>query len=564
MATNNIPYVGWSVAAQNFRRLVAERASDPISVLIVGEPGVGKRLMARVWQKLSRAGVKKCPIVDLDAEGPSLPSRCIAHTTRPPEHKRAAYQSNGRGSPVPHNAPWHLGHDRFAAIPPGECEAPPLPASLLSAFNLVLYMPPLRERMIDVLAVLHALAMQAASADRGQVSAVLIHRLLTHSRWEGNVAQLIGYLRARIAAVTVSLPAETPRPSVGQSGTAGKAGTSKRAVTPEADRVSPDWVLGDETFDRLDADNRPGGTRYGQTFLPCIGRPGGDMDRPEWICQDRAVPLSRLPIVAYSAFLEDLFNHPEPGEPAVPHLGRVNLWAGSPVDETKTSSQPDSGGEGSQSSDKVPEGSSQAESSGAGPRRLAKVGRSNSKTPKVAESSSKPKNWVLPPGATPTWSWGDLENRLTTASPQEFLDKYLYGLKPPEGEYEKLVAALTSHTAFGATFSSLQDGIGVTLHASYRELYDWFSSIELPTVPRKRPGRPKKEKITDAETTAYILVVKRRMAIFEAAEVMGRTPAELTQLLQDFQRKGGVPRQRTIRGKLEFKDESDQPRDKRR
>jgi hypothetical protein len=129
---------------------------------------------------------------------------------------------------------------------------------------------------------------------------------------------------------------------------------------------------------------------------------------------------------------------------------------------------------------------------------------------------------------------------LTTASPQEFLDKYLYGLKPPEGELEKLVAALTSHTAFGATFSSLQDGIGLTLHASYRELYDWFSSIELPTVPRKRPGRPKKQGLTEEEETVLSLLERdgEEHTPKDVALELGVTLDHVLDVMRNIQAKG--------------------------
>ncbi|MDY3555979.1 sigma 54-interacting transcriptional regulator [Gemmata sp. JC717] len=507
MPNRNIPFIGWSVAAQNFRRVVEERAAKPISVLIVGEAGVGKHLMASVWQAISRAGKDKLPIIELDTGVASLPPRCIAISTRPPAHNRTGPKGRG-GSLITLNAPWHLGEDCYAPIPPGECETDPLPDSVSSRFSLKLYMPPLQSRLIDILAVLHALAEHAPAADRGFVSSSLIHRLFWHSRWVGNVAQLIDYLRARIADVSVAEGADAEHE--GHHAPGGRQPAAAPATQPTA---SPEWHLEDETIGQISPDGTGPmqGTVYGQPFLPALERSGEAFERRDWFCPDRSVPLARLPVVAFSIFLKDFFDQLEVDSTGGtdPNLGRVHLWAGSPDPEdlnTKDDGRPFS-------------------------------------TP-----------------ATPAWSWGKLEQRLADGSPQEFLTEYVFGLPIPSGRLGDLVAGLTSHAAYGATLDSLQAGVGLRLERSYRELYNWFSSIQIPKVPRKKRGRPKKESLTPAEARAYELIHVKEMELFEAAEEMGVTVAELTALLQEVARKSGEPRKRTVGGRFPFDDTRDKKR----
>src|SRR5947209_7214081 len=102
-----VPFVGWSLAAERFRQLVAVEAKRPVSVLLIGEHGVASRYQIR------------------------------------------------------------------------------------------LYLPPLRRRLIDILAVLHFYGKHFARRGCDTIDSALIHRLILDSSWIGNVASLVDYLGAR-------------------------------------------------------------------------------------------------------------------------------------------------------------------------------------------------------------------------------------------------------------------------------------------------------------------------------------------------------------------------------
>ena len=81
-----IPFVGWSSAASRFREVVASHAPGGKNrVLLLGPTGVGKKTMAKVWQKVAGNEGSKIPIVNLDSKGAAttIPDPCIAISTLP-------------------------------------------------------------------------------------------------------------------------------------------------------------------------------------------------------------------------------------------------------------------------------------------------------------------------------------------------------------------------------------------------------------------------------------------------------------------------------------------------
>jgi DNA-binding NtrC family response regulator len=52
----NVPFLGWSRAALEFRVKAAALAPQGFRPLIIGDPGVGKRTMARAWRRGARRG----------------------------------------------------------------------------------------------------------------------------------------------------------------------------------------------------------------------------------------------------------------------------------------------------------------------------------------------------------------------------------------------------------------------------------------------------------------------------------------------------------------------------
>ena len=61
----DVPFVGWSRAAHEFRVKAATLAPKGILPLLIGDPGVGKRCMARAWRDVAGFGAE-IPIIDLD------------------------------------------------------------------------------------------------------------------------------------------------------------------------------------------------------------------------------------------------------------------------------------------------------------------------------------------------------------------------------------------------------------------------------------------------------------------------------------------------------------------
>ena len=88
----DVPFLGWSRAALEFRRKVAELAPGGFfRPLIVGDPGVGKRTMAYVWRRVSGQNPEERPIIDLDTWGNVIPHDCIAITARRPPPGRPCF-----------------------------------------------------------------------------------------------------------------------------------------------------------------------------------------------------------------------------------------------------------------------------------------------------------------------------------------------------------------------------------------------------------------------------------------------------------------------------------------
>ena len=87
----DVPFLGWSRAAHEFRVKAAAPAPQGFRPLIIGDPGVGKRTMARAWRRVARRGKGEWPIIDLDTWREELPDRCIAVTTKRPPPDRPCF-----------------------------------------------------------------------------------------------------------------------------------------------------------------------------------------------------------------------------------------------------------------------------------------------------------------------------------------------------------------------------------------------------------------------------------------------------------------------------------------
>jgi transcriptional regulator with AAA-type ATPase domain len=176
----DVPFLGWSRAALEFRRKVAEMAPGGFfRPLIVGDPGVGKRTMARAWLHVSGKSAEERPIVNLDTQGDELPERCIAFTTRRPPPGRPYFQL--------HTGTWD---ETDGSVPaPGT-----LPADLMQRFAITMYMPPIhRHREIDALAFLHYccwVRIRSAGVIYRRIDAGLIHHILFKNDWPANLEGL--------------------------------------------------------------------------------------------------------------------------------------------------------------------------------------------------------------------------------------------------------------------------------------------------------------------------------------------------------------------------------------
>lgn len=192
-----LPLIGWSTAAQRFREL-AESGELGDSVLIVGEPGVGKRTFAEAYKFYFRSRYKESlPIVPIDPRTADIPDRCIATTVHPPAYGRAV-AGGRRTARLGEAGARHLDIGKRQPIPDEECGAEPLGDAVVARFAQTWYLPPLRRRLIDVLALLHFYGCRVFPKEGPSVRAVdsdLIHQLLLDRSWVGNADGLLGYLR---------------------------------------------------------------------------------------------------------------------------------------------------------------------------------------------------------------------------------------------------------------------------------------------------------------------------------------------------------------------------------
>jgi hypothetical protein len=185
LESGDVPFVGWSRVAHEFRVKAAEMAPGGfLRPLIIGDPGVGKKTMARAWLRVAGRGEEEWPIVDLDTWRDAMPDRCIAVTTRRPPSSRPCFllESGTWG-----NAPQR---------PPDE---PTLPADLMQRFAITLYVPPLYgHREIDILAFLDywtKVQIQDYGIRYWKIDAALVHRMLFEDDWPANLEGISRALR---------------------------------------------------------------------------------------------------------------------------------------------------------------------------------------------------------------------------------------------------------------------------------------------------------------------------------------------------------------------------------
>ena len=183
-----VPFVGWSRVAYEFRVKAAEMAPGGfLRPLIIGDPGVGKKTMARAWLRVAGQGEGEWPIVDLDTWRDAMPDRCIAVTTRRPPSSRPCF--------LLESGTWG---DLRPERPPDE---PTLPADLMQRFAITLYVPPLYgHREIDILAFLGLLERRFEARilygiRYRKIDAALVHRMLFEDDWPANLEGISRVLR---------------------------------------------------------------------------------------------------------------------------------------------------------------------------------------------------------------------------------------------------------------------------------------------------------------------------------------------------------------------------------
>jgi Sigma-54 interaction domain len=287
-------YIGWSLAAMNFRRMMNDRAVNPVSMLIVGEPGTGKRTMAEAWREAS--GAKELPIVNLDDSSAEIPDRCVAISTRPIRTRVLELQ------------PINL--ENLHLVSDCELEGEPISESHLKRFVIKLLVPPLRQRRMDILAVLHSYAGQPSlqyteDVDEDQlitqpcVNSQMIYRMFLDAVWAGNLRTLTDCL---VMAIMSASKRSGPK-IIGEGDL--KIVPSTEPTTHATQLVPP--------------------------LRPTItGRKTERRRLPLWDCDGVDISLDRLPFVAVSillnAFWKNLENselNPEP----VYRLGNDSRWA---------------------------------------------------------------------------------------------------------------------------------------------------------------------------------------------------------------------------------------------
>lgn len=222
--TRDLPLVGRSAAMQRLYRMVAKVVNTPLPVLITGESGAGKSLVARVLHDVSERGDRRFitaapeDLASADA-AQALVARAASGTLLldevgdfPPEAQRRAVRmmdSLGQGGP------------RILATMQGDAGS--LREDLYYRISgVTLTVPPLRERVDDI--PLHA----ENILEGGPHLAPDAMALLQTYAWPGNVRQLAHLLRQ--LSVTAADPSVITRAELAtalerQPAGTGKAGT---------------------------------------------------------------------------------------------------------------------------------------------------------------------------------------------------------------------------------------------------------------------------------------------------------------------------------------------------
>ena len=189
----SVPFVGWSYAAANFRRLAATYAPGKLPVLILGPIGVGKETMAKAWQHVAGPSNATLPIVDLDSftniRRANIPDSCIATSSSPLPSNMPALDLNVARSDYQH----HYRSD----------EENHLPKEIVSPFKLKLYMCPLELRKADILALLHYFNRvklpKLFGGSYQSINPKLLADMLWHQTWPENALDLWRTVRTTVA-----------------------------------------------------------------------------------------------------------------------------------------------------------------------------------------------------------------------------------------------------------------------------------------------------------------------------------------------------------------------------
>jgi DNA-binding NtrC family response regulator len=228
IAPADTPLLGTSDVMKRVRKLIERAAPTDANVLILGENGTGKEVVAREIHRLSRRSALPLVTVDLGATAEGLfEAELFGHTKG--AFTGAAAERIGRLKAADHstlfldeigNLPLHLQPKLLTAleqrkvVPLGSNRPVPIDVRVIAATNtsadqladenrfrqdllfrlntIEIHIPPLRERRSDVPALLaHYLAIYGRKYDRPQrpVPTDVMNRLL-HYDWPGNVRAL--------------------------------------------------------------------------------------------------------------------------------------------------------------------------------------------------------------------------------------------------------------------------------------------------------------------------------------------------------------------------------------
>lgn len=181
-----VPFVGWSCAAENFRRYSTEHAPQGKSVLMLGVYGVGKRYMALAWQHARE--LDPLPIIDLDDKNTynmtTLRRPCIAVSQRPlPKGVPFTDLSTGSLTALTQDVP---GQDT-------------IDESFAQLFPHRIYMPRLDQRKGDSICLLHfynRFILPAVTGYTYESMSGEVWGAFVRSQWHNNARELLGSLLA--------------------------------------------------------------------------------------------------------------------------------------------------------------------------------------------------------------------------------------------------------------------------------------------------------------------------------------------------------------------------------